>query len=102
MVEMRLGNLFSAYRPKGNIMKIGDYANAFLWCFAMAAIVVPVALSKGFGWYSAGQAASTVRQAEQAAVVKALTPFCIASFQKAEDAPAKLAPLKKIGSARRS
>ena len=71
-------------------MKMNDRMNGFLWGAAVAAIVVPIGLSKGFGWYSAGQAQTFARQESQAAVVKVLTPFCVANFQKAADASDKL------------
>jgi hypothetical protein len=79
-------------------MKINDRMNGFLWGFAVAAVVVPIGLSKGFGWYSASQAQTFARQEAHAAMVKALTPFCVANFQKAADAAEKLAALKKISS----
>ena len=79
-------------------MKMNDRMNGFLWGAAVAAIVVPIGLSKGFGWYSAGQAQTFARQEAQAAVVKILTPFCVANFQRAADATDKLVALKKISS----
>jgi hypothetical protein len=79
-------------------MKMNDRLNGFLWGFAIAAVVVPIGLSKGFGWYSAGQAQTFARQEAQAAMVKALTPFCVANFQKSADASEKLVALKKISS----
>jgi Ni/Fe-hydrogenase subunit HybB-like protein len=79
-------------------MKMNDRMNGFLWGFAVAAVVVPIGLSKGFGWYSAGQAQVFARQEAQMAMVKALTPFCVANFQKAADASEKLVALKKISS----
>jgi hypothetical protein len=72
--------------------------NGFLWGLAVAAVAVPIGLSKGFGWYSGGQAQTFARQEVQAAIVKVLTPLCVANFQRAADAPAKLAALKKIES----
>jgi hypothetical protein len=79
-------------------MKMNDRMNGFLWGAAVAAIVVPIGLAKGFGWYSAGQAQTFARQEAQAAVVKVLTPFCVANFQKAADASDKLTAIKKISS----
>jgi len=46
----------------------------------------------------AGQAQVFARQEAQMAMVKALTPFCVANFQKAADASEKLVALKKISS----
>ncbi len=79
-------------------MKMNDRANGFLWGFAVAAVVVPIGLSKGFGWYTGGQANTFARQEANLAVVKALLPMCVANFQKTPDSPVKLAELKKISS----
>jgi hypothetical protein len=77
-------------------MKMNDRANGFLWGLAVGAVVVPIALSKGFGWYTGGQANTFSRQEANVAVVKALLPICLANFQKATDSSAKLVELKKI------
>ena len=79
-------------------MKINDRMNGFLWGLAVAAVVVPIGLSKGFGWYTGGQVNTFARQEANIAVVKALLPICLANFQKASDSPAKLVELKKISS----
>src|SRR5437016_254973 len=79
-------------------MKMNDRANGFLWGIAVAAIVVPIGLSKGFGWYTGGQAQTFARQQADVAVVKVLLPICLANFQKAPDSPTKLVELKKISS----
>ena len=77
---------------------MNDRLNGFIWGLVVAGIAVPIALSKGFGWYSGGQAQTFARQEAQAAVVKVLTPLCVANFQSAPDAHAKLAALKIINS----
>jgi hypothetical protein len=59
---------------------------------------MPIALSKGFGWYTAGQAGTFARQESHTAVVKALLPLCVANFQKADNATERLSALKKISS----
>lgn len=79
-------------------MKMNDRANGFVWGLAVAAIVVPIALSKGFGWHTGGQAHTFAQKEANLAVVKALLPICLANFQKAPDSPAKLAEFKKISS----
>ena len=48
------------------------------------------------GWVTGKTAQQLARKEANAAVVKVLTPFCIANFQSAPDAVAKLASLKKI------
>jgi hypothetical protein len=50
------------------------------------------------GWVTSGSAQKMARQEADAAVVKVLTPFCVANFQKAPDAIANLVALKKIDS----
>jgi len=77
---------------------MNDRLNGFIWGLVVAGIAVPIALSKGFGWYSGGQAQTFARQEAQAAVVRVLTPLCVANFQSASDAPAKLAAPKNIDS----
>lgn len=52
----------------------------------------------GFGWTTGGKAAEMARKAENAGIVKALLPICLANFQKAPDSVAKLTELKKISS----
>jgi hypothetical protein len=79
-------------------MKISDRTNGFLWGAAVAAVVMPIALNKGFDWHTGGQAYTFAQQEAQHAVVKALLPICLANFQKATDSTAKLAELKKINS----
>ncbi len=79
-------------------MRINARANGFLWGLAVGAVVMPIALSKGFGWYTAGQADTFARQESHAAVVKVLLPICVANFQRADNAPEKLSALKKISS----
>lgn len=77
-------------------MKMNDRMNGFVWGLAVAAVVVPIGLSKGFGWYTSGQGQTFARQESNIAVVKALLPICLANFQRAPDSTAKLAELKKI------
>ena len=79
-------------------MKMNDRMNGFLWGVAVAAVVMPIAISKGFGWYTGGQTHTFARQEANLAVVKALLPICLANFQKSPDSPAKLVELKKISS----
>jgi len=79
-------------------MKMNDRANGFLWGVVVAAVVVPIALNKGFGWRTGGQTHDVARQAADVAVVKALLPICLANFHKTPDSPTKLVELKKITS----
>lgn len=79
-------------------MKINDRANGFLWGLAVAAVVVPIGLSKGFDWYTSSQANAFAEKQSNRAVVKALLPICVTNFKEAADSPAKLEELKKISS----
>jgi hypothetical protein len=79
-------------------VKINDRMNGFLWGAAVAAVVVPIALNKGFDWHTGGQTRTFAQKEADHAVVKALLPICLANFQSATDSTAKLAELKKISS----
>ena len=50
------------------------------------------------GWVTDRTAKELARKESNVAVVKALTPLCIANFQKSADAQVKLVELKKISS----
>ena len=50
------------------------------------------------GWVTGGTAKEMASKESNVAVVKALTPLCIANFQKSADAQVKLVELKKISS----
>src|SRR2546423_15650594 len=49
------------------------------------------------GWETKSSAQVLAQKQVNAALVKALTPICIAKFKAASNAPVKLAELKKIG-----
>ena len=67
-----------------------------LWGAAGGALALAIVGFSWGGWVTGGTAQKMARQEANAAVVKVLTPFCVANFQKAPDAVAKLASLKKI------
>jgi alpha/beta superfamily hydrolase len=69
-----------------------------LWGAAGGAVALAIVGFSWGGWVTGNTAQQLARQEANAAVVKVLTPFCIANFQKATDAPDKLAALKKISS----
>ena len=69
-----------------------------LWGAAAGAAALAIMGFTWGGWVTNGSAQTMARQASYAAVVKVLTPICVANFQMASDAPAKLLELKKIGS----
>ena len=69
-----------------------------LWGAAAGAVALAIVGFSWGGWVTGNTAQQLARKEANAAVVKVLTPFCIANFQKATDAPDKLATLKKINS----
>ena len=69
-----------------------------LWGAAGGALALAIVGFSWGGWVTGGTAQKMARQEANTAVVKVLTPFCVANFQKAPDAVAKLASLKKIDS----
>jgi hypothetical protein len=69
----------------------------WLWGMAIgAALCAIVGMSWG-GWETRSSARILAQKQVNAALVKVLTPICIAKFQAAENAPVRLAELKKIG-----
>ena len=69
-----------------------------LWGAAGGALALAIVGFSWGGWVTGGTAQKMARQEANTAVVKVLTPFCVANFQKSPDAVAKLASLKKIDS----
>ena len=69
-----------------------------LWGAAGGGVALAVVGFTWGGWMTGSTAQQLARKEANAAVVKVLTPFCIANFQKAADASDKLAALKKISS----
>jgi hypothetical protein len=69
-----------------------------LWGAAGGAVALAIVGFTWGGWVTGSTAQQLARKEANAAIVKVLTPFCIANFQKAADAPDKLAALKKISS----
>ena len=69
-----------------------------LWGAAGGGVALAVVGFTWGGWMTGSTAQQLARKEANAAVVKVLTPFCIANFQKAADASDKLAALKKFSS----
>jgi hypothetical protein len=67
-----------------------------LWGAAGGAVALAIVGFSWGGWVTGGTAQVMARKEANAAVVKVLTPFCIANFQKSADATDKLVSLKKI------
>src|ERR1700682_6584500 len=69
-----------------------------LWGAAAGALALAIVGFSWGGWVTGNTAQQLARKEANIAVVKVLTPFCIANFQKAADAPDRLVGLKKIRS----
>jgi len=70
------------------------------WLQGVAGGAIAIAIV-GFswgGWVTGGTAKEMALKESNVAVVKALTPLCIANFQRSADAQVKLVELKKISS----
>jgi alpha/beta superfamily hydrolase len=69
-----------------------------LWGAVGGAVALAILGFTWGGWITGGKADVLARQQVQIALVEALTPICVDKFNRATDAPAKLAELKKITS----
>jgi hypothetical protein len=77
-------------------MKIPIETKPALWGIAGGAIGLAIVGFGWGGWSTAGKAeAATVIRVDDA-VVAALAPMCVDKFQRAGEAPANLAELKKV------
>ena len=81
-----------------DISKLGTQTKPFLWGAALGAIALAIVGFNWGGWVTGGTAERLASGRADAAIVSALTPICVAQFQKGDDAPAKLAALKEIKS----
>ena len=70
-----------------------------LWGIVLGAVLCAVVGFKWGGWETRSSSQILAQERANAALVKALTPICIAKFQAASNAPVKLDELKKISSA---
>jgi hypothetical protein len=68
-----------------------------LWGMAIGAASCAIVGMNWGGWETRSSAQVLAQKQVNAALVKVLTPICIAKFQAASNAPVKLAELKKIG-----
>lgn len=67
-----------------------------LWGAALGAIACAIVGLTWGGWETRSSAQALARQQVNTALVKALTPICVANFQIAANAPTKLGELKNI------
>jgi hypothetical protein len=77
-----------------NIPTLPTQTTPFLWGAAAGAIALAIVGFNWGGWVTGGTAERLAGGRADAAVVSALTPICVAQFQKSADASASLAALK--------
>ncbi len=70
-----------------------------LWGMAIGAILCATVGMKWGGWETRNSAQVMAQEKVSAALVKVLTPICVAKFQAASNAPGRLDEFKKISSA---
>ena len=70
-----------------------------LWGIVLGAVLCAIVGFKWGGWETRSSSQILAQERANAALVKALTPICVAKFQAASNAPVKLDELKKISSA---
>jgi hypothetical protein len=79
----------------------GQTLKTVLWSAVGGAIVWWIVLGAAWGWMSPGSAEKMAEARADAAVLKALTPMCVAKFQQASDKEQKLKGLQSTGAWRR-
>ena len=67
-----------------------------LWGAAIGAVLCAIVGMKFGGWETSRSAQALAQDQVNAALVKVLTPICVANFQAASDAKGKLTQLKAI------
>jgi len=77
-------------------MKLPAQTGPVLWGAAGGAALLALIGFAGFGWVTAGSAERMAKEKSDAALVTALTPFCIEKFKASADAAKNLEALKKI------
>ena len=77
-------------------MKIPDEAKPAAWGMAGGAIAAAIVGFTWGGWVTGGRADTDATQRANTAVVAALAPVCVERFQRAPDAGANLAEMKKL------
>ena len=77
-------------------MNISAQLKPALWGIAGGALALATLGFGWGGWTTSAQADSIVRTQIDNAVVAALAPVCVDKFQRAGDAPANLAALRRI------
>ena len=81
-----------------NIPKLPAATFSFLWGAAAGAILISVVGFNWGGWVTGGTSERFAAARADAAIVSALTPLCVAKFQKSANPSSSLAELKKTDS----
>jgi hypothetical protein len=81
-----------------NIPKLPIQTKPFLWGAAAGAISLAIVGFNWGGWVTGGTSEQRAGARADAAIVAALTPICVAQFQRSADVPARLAALKEVKS----
>jgi hypothetical protein len=84
--------------PRKRDMNIPVETKPALWGALGGAIAVAIIGFVWGGWVTGSRAQADAAQQANAAVVAALAPVCVERFERANDAPANLAALKKVDS----
>jgi hypothetical protein len=79
-------------------MRIPAEIKPAIWGAAGGAIALAILGFSWGGWVTGGTAEALAKQRASRAVVSALAPICVDSFQRQPDAAASLAELKKASS----
>jgi hypothetical protein len=79
-------------------MKLPIETKPLLWGIAGGAVAMAITGFTWGGWVTAGTAETNALRRANTAVVEALAPICVEKFQRAADASANLAALKKVDS----
>jgi hypothetical protein len=79
-----------------NVPKLPTQTKPFLWGATVGAIALAIVGFNWGGWITGGTAEKLAGARADEATVAALTPICVAQFQKSAKAPVSLAALKEI------
>jgi hypothetical protein len=93
--KSRLNSMGSMYLER-TVMKVPIETKPALWGVAIGAVALAIVGFSWGGWTTGGKAESAALTRANEAVVGALAPVCVDKFQRAGDAPANLAALKKV------
>jgi len=79
-------------------MQVPQWIKPACWGAITGAVAIMIVGFSWWGWTTNRTAQSMARERADAAVVTALTPFCVANFMQQPDAAGKLSDLQQISS----